>query len=157
MGKLKGEPGAGPHGGTHGAGESGHVGSGKHGAPGEGKPVGQGTPDGATSPGKTKGPPANNGDAKPHGGPDHNKAIDDHINELKKDPEVTNIRKNQEQVDVNGDKAGKNRPDVQYDKGGVHHNVEYDRTQTNSDAHKSVVTAKDPNATYTGNILPKPK
>ena len=68
---------------------------------------------------KMSGPAPNGGNAKPHGGKEHDDAIDDEIAELKKDPTVRNVRKNQQQVDVNGDKVGLNRPDIQYDKGNT--------------------------------------
>jgi hypothetical protein len=78
------------------------------------------------------GPAPNGSNAKPHGGVVHNNAIDEHIDRLKADPKVTNIRKNQQQVDVKGDKVGTNRPDIQYDKGGCHYCVEYDQSARNT-------------------------
>ncbi|MBR5831759.1 MAG: hypothetical protein IKY79_04000 [Bacteroidales bacterium] len=36
------------------------------------------------------------------------------------DSDATEIRKNQVQVDVNGNKVGNNRPDIQYDYEGKH-------------------------------------
>ena len=79
-----------------------------------------------------KGPSPNDGNAKPHGNNNHNDAIDNRIDDLKKDPSVTDIRKNQQQVDVDGNKVGTNRPDVQYNKDGCHHCVEYDNVPKNS-------------------------
>jgi RHS repeat-associated protein len=93
-----------------------------------------------------KGPPPNDGVAKPHGGEAHNTAIDEEIANLKNDPEVTNIRKNQQQVDVDGNKVGTNRPDLQYDKNGVHHCVEYDTIPSNGIKHGEVITGNDPAA-----------
>lgn len=55
------------------------------------------------------GPPPNNGvggGSNVHGGKDHNDAIDKEVAELKEDPTVSNIRKNQQQVDVNGNNVG---------------------------------------------------
>ena len=92
------------------------------------------------------GPPPNNGDAAKHGGEEHNGAIDDHIEDLKKDPSVENIRKNQTQVDVNGDSVGNNRPDVQYDKDGCHHCTEFDHDATRSQNHGDIIRGNDPNA-----------
>ncbi|MBQ6187658.1 MAG: hypothetical protein IJK49_06935, partial [Prevotella sp.] len=89
---------------------------------------------------------ANKGFAKPHGGAEHNKRIDDLIDKLRKDHNVSNIRKNQKQVDVNGNVVGNNRPDVQFDKNGVHTNVEYDRKSSSLEKHKKEVTGNDPNA-----------
>jgi RHS repeat-associated protein len=92
---------------------------------------------------------ANGGNAAKHGGTGHNNAIDDEIARLQKDPSVSNIRKNQQQVDVNGNKAGNNRPDIQYDKGGVHHNVEYDTTKAGSTKHQNQIGKNDPNSRNT--------
>ncbi|KGN81815.1 hypothetical protein HW49_03770 [Porphyromonadaceae bacterium COT-184 OH4590] len=89
---------------------------------------------------------ANGGDAKKHGGDEHNNAIDNHINELKETEGVVNIRKNQQQVNVDGDKVGNNRPDIQYDLDGVHYNVEYDTTVSGSQKHQKTIPANDPNA-----------
>ncbi len=92
------------------------------------------------------GPKPNNGNAKPHGGEKHNGAIDQKVEQVKKDPSVTNIRKNQQQVDVNGKNAGRNRPDVQYDKKGRHHNVEFDNSKKASEKHGTTIKQNDPNA-----------
>jgi hypothetical protein len=92
-----------------------------------------------------KGPLPNNGVARPHGAADHNAAIDQDIGILKDDPGVTNIRKNQTQVDVDGNRVGNNRPDVQYDKDGKHHTLEYDRTKSRGDKHREKIEKNDPN------------
>jgi len=92
------------------------------------------------------GPPANHGYARPHGGPEHNQAIDDRVGQLRNDPSVENIRKNQVQVDAQGNRVGNNRPDVQYDRDGTHHNVEYDTNQRSSDRHRPTIERNDPNA-----------
>jgi RHS repeat-associated protein len=92
-----------------------------------------------------RGPKPNNGDAKKHGNDKHNNAIDERVNDLKKDPTVTNIRKNQQQVDVDGNKVGTNRPDIQYDKDGCHHCVEYDNVPRNSQGHGEQIGGNDPN------------
>lgn len=97
---------------------------------------------------KHRGPDANDGVAKPHGNADHNKAIDDKIVELEKSDKVEYIRKNQVQVDFEGNKVGNNRPDVQWNADGVHHNYEVDRTRKNSDRHKKVIEANDPKAAF---------
>lgn len=44
---------------------------------------------------------------------------------------------------------GANRPDIQYDKDGVHHNIEYDTNSKASANHQKTVTANDPNARNT--------
>jgi RHS repeat-associated protein len=92
---------------------------------------------------------ANGGNASKHGGTGHNKSIDDEIARLQKDPNVINIRKNQQQVDSNGNKVGNNRPDIQYDKGGVHHNIEYDTTKAGSTKHQNQIGKNDPNSRNT--------
>ena len=95
-----------------------------------------------------RGPKPNGGDAKPHGNADHNKAIDEKIVELKQSGKAEEIRKNQAQVDYDGNKVGNNRPDVQWNTDGVHHNYEVDRTMKNSDRHKKVIEANDPKAEF---------
>lgn len=47
-----------------------------------------------------------------------------------------NIRKNQKQVDIDGNVVGNNRPDVQFDYNGVHTNVEYDTRTRSMEKHK---------------------
>jgi len=96
--------------------------------------------------GAAKGPPPNGGTANPHGGPVHNSAIDKEIGQLRQDPAVSNIRKNQQQVDVNGDKAGTNRPDIQYDRDGCHTCVEFDTNPSNGTRHGDVIQKNDPSA-----------
>jgi RHS repeat-associated protein len=106
--------------------------------------------------------PNNLGGGPPHGGTFHNDMIDDLVQDLANDPLVdpASIRKNQQQVDVNGNLAGTNRPDLQYDRDGVHHNVEVDTTSSGSARHQATVPANDPNARNTfyqiddkGNII----
>jgi RHS repeat-associated protein len=93
-----------------------------------------------------RGPSPNRGVSGPHGGQAHNQAIDQRISDLRKDSEVENIRKHQQQVDVNGNPVGKNLPDVQYDRCGVHHCVEYDSVPSRSRRHGEVIRRNDPNA-----------
>ena len=72
-----------------------------------------------------KGPDPNGGKGGKHGNPDHNNAIDDAIKAL---PDgAYDIRKNQVQVDFNGNRVGNNRPDIQYNLNGKHYNIEIDR------------------------------
>jgi hypothetical protein len=78
-----------------------------------------------------KAPDANGGIAKPHGNADHNASITEKynsINDVAKD-----IRKNQVQVDIDGNVVGNNRPDLQYNIDGVHYNFEVDRSEVNSE------------------------
>jgi len=91
-----------------------------------------------------RGPRPNNGVGPAHGAADHNAAIEGSIGKLKSDPGVTNIRKNQAQVDVNGNKVGNNRPDVQYDKNSAHHAQEFDRSGSKGDAHRETIQKNDP-------------
>jgi len=75
--------------------------------------------------------PNNNGISAQHGNSAHNAFIDDIVKDLKSDPTVdqSSVRKNQEQVDFNGNKVGSNRPDLQYnDIFGNHYNIEVDTT-----------------------------
>ena len=106
-----------------------------------GSPLGAGKTSGGW-----RGPAANGGNARPHGGPAHNQAIDDEIGQLQGDPSVTNIRKNQVQVDVDGSRVGDNRPDVQYDRDGIHHNVEFDTKRSRSEIHRTTIETNDPAA-----------
>lgn len=57
--------------------------------------------------------------------------------------QVYNIRKNQKQVDIHGNVVGNNRPDVQFDKNGVHTNVEYDTQTRSMNKHKQQVPNND--------------
>jgi RHS repeat-associated protein len=92
------------------------------------------------------GPPANNGLGPQHGGHAHNSAIDNEVSSLSNNPFVSNIRKNQQQVDVNGNTVGSNRPDLQYDRGGCHHCVEFDTQPSNGIRHEEVIRGNDPDA-----------
>ena len=98
-----------------------------------------------------EGPKPNGGKGGKHGNPDHNKAIDDAIKALPK--KAKNIRKNQAQVDINGNKVGNNRPDIQYDLNGKHYNIEIDRNLKNSQRHETVIMKNDPNSIFTRKII----
>jgi RHS repeat-associated protein len=91
---------------------------------------------------------ANNGAAPQHGGVGHNKIINTDIAQLRRNG-ATNIRKNQQQVDINGNTVGKNRPDIQFDKNGIHYNIEYDTTTMGSLKHQNQIPMNDPNARNT--------
>ena len=88
----------------------------------------------------------NDGDAKPHGGLKHNEKIDNLIEKLKSGNKAQNIRKNQKQVDIDGNVVGNNRPDVQFDYNGVHTNVEYDTRTRSMEKHKKQLPKNAPNA-----------
>ncbi len=97
--------------------------------------------------GKTgNGPAPNGGTGKPHGNAKHDGMINAKVDQLKNDPTVSNIRKNQTQVDASGNRVGNNRPDVQYDQDGVHHCIEYDTVQPNGPKHANVISTNDPKA-----------
>ena len=98
---------------------------------------------------------ANGGNAPKHGSNNHNKRIDDQIQKLKQDPDIRNIRKNQQQVDANGNKVGNNRPDIQYDKHDIHHNIEYDTSKRGSLKHQNQIPVNDPNSRNTYEIIDK--
>lgn len=100
---------------------------------------------------------ANEGDAPKHGSTNHNDALDNRVKELETTDGITNIRKNQQQVDKNGNKVGNNRPDIQYDKEDGHHNEEYDHKKSNSDKHANTIKRNDPNAHVHTTILKKAK
>jgi len=85
---------------------------------------------------------SNGGNAPAHGGDVHNQMIDDYIDGLPEN--AVNIRKNQQQVDADGNNVGNNRPDLQYDIDGVHHNVEFDTNPDNSINHFNTINANDP-------------
>lgn len=89
---------------------------------------------------------ANNGFARPHGGKAHNDRIDNMIKKVNQNSGVTDVRKNQVQVDYDGNRVGNNRPDIQFNKDGVHTNIEYDTQKRSMEHHRKVVTDNDPNA-----------
>ena len=92
-------------------------------------------------------PSPNNGHSNgKHGKDDHNDAIDKKVEELKSE-DAKNIRKNQAQVDADGNKVGNNKPDLQWDdSGGKHHCWEIDRVEKNSIKHGQVIRRNDPSA-----------
>ena len=65
---------------------------------------------------------ANGGNGKQHGDKGHNKTIDKIIKDAE-DKGTDQIRKNQHQVDSNGNKLGTNKPDIQYNYKGKHYNI----------------------------------
>ena len=72
--------------------------------------------------------------------------IDNLIEKLKSGNKAQNIRKNQKQVDIDGNVVGNNRPDVQFDYNGVHTNVEYDTRTRSMEKHKKQLPKNAPNA-----------
>lgn len=72
-----------------------------------------------------------------------------------KDPNTSEVRKNQQQHDINRNKVGSNRPDIQYDKGGKHYNIEFDTDPRASQGHQNVLRNRDPNARNTFWLIDK--
>ena len=99
-----------------------------------------------------KGPKPNGGNAKPHGNPDHDAKIDGRLDKARNEG-ASNIRKNQQQVDVDGNKVGNNRPDGQWDQDGTHHNYEADRSQSSSTRHRNQIEQNDPASNTETDIL----
>ena len=108
--------------------------------------VGMG-PIGFGSAGKALGVASPNGGTAPqHGGTAHNDRIDKWVQKAQSTKGVDNIRKNQQQIDINGNRVGTNRPDLQYDYNGKHYNLEWDNSTRASARHRRVVTRNDPKA-----------
>jgi hypothetical protein len=94
-------------------------------------------------------PPANGGNAAPHGAPDHDQAIDDKSAEVS-DQGATDIRKNQAQVDAQGNKVGTNRPDLQWtDVNGNRNAQEWGRSDGRLQQQKGGILCNDPSCTVT--------
>jgi RHS repeat-associated protein len=89
-------------------------------------------------------PKPNNGQSPQHGGIPHNTAIDSAVKKAQKKG-ATDIRKNQQQVDIDGNIVGPNKPDLQYNLKGCHHCVEFDTRPFNGIRHESVIRQNDPN------------
>ncbi len=99
-------------------------------------------------------PLPNNGDGKKHGNYDHNDSIDNDVEKLKENEGNTDIRKNQAQVDANGNKVGNNRPVLQWtDEDGVGHYKEYDHNPKISEKHGEIITKNYPNGVVHLEIL----
>ena len=94
-----------------------------------------------------KNAPIGNGGISPqHGGIKHNERIEQKINSLLQDVDVTDIRKNQQQVDSMGNRVGTNRPDLQWTDGnGTRHYWEIDSTVKSSNKHGETILKNDPN------------
>ena len=57
-------------------------------------------------------------------------------------------QKGTNKVVIDGNKVGKNRPDIQFDKNGVRTNIEYDTKKTSMEHHKKVVIENDRRSDY---------
>ena len=110
------------------------------------------TDDGDTTDAPTA-PEANNGDGPKHGGDDHNDAVDNDIKDMR-DKGYTDIRKNQTQVNANGQKVGNNRPDAQGTRpDGTREYREQDNNKKNSERHGDQIRNNDPNGVCILGIL----
>jgi hypothetical protein len=96
----------------------------------------------------------NKGVSPQHGSDTHNEAIDDKVAEMEKE-DYKDIRKNQQQVDKDGNVVGLNRPDVQGDKDDKHYNIEFDFAPKRSEEHGQTIRANDPDSIVELHILKK--
>jgi uncharacterized protein RhaS with RHS repeats len=87
---------------------------------------------------------ANQGKGPQHGGSQHEAAIQTILENLPTG--AANIRKNQRQVDASGNQVGTNRPDVQFDLGGKHYNIEVDNDPNQAIRHLQNILRNDPNS-----------
>jgi hypothetical protein len=101
-------------------------------------------------------PPANNGDSKPHGSPAHDAAVNREVQKMK-DQGYRDIRKNQTQVDAQGNKVGNNRPDAQgtNPQTGQREHVEVDRNPSRGEQHQEDIMRNDPSAKCTLQPCPR--
>lgn len=89
-------------------------------------------------------PRGNNGNGPVHGGSKHNDAVDQDIQDMK-DKGYTDIRKNQAQVDAQGNKVGNNRPDSQGTRpDGKREYREQDTDPNRSTQHGETIKRNDP-------------
>ncbi len=104
-----------------------------------------------TTPAKPSAPPGNGGTTKtPHGSDEHNAKVDKVIQKMRDDA-YGDIRKDQAQVDANGNKVGNNRPDAQGTNPatGQREHVEVDRDPRRGDQHEQDIKRNDPNSKCT--------
>ena len=95
-------------------------------------------------------PPPNNGDGRPHGSPAHDRAVNGQVQRMR-DGGYGDIRKNQTQVDAQGNRVGNNRPDVQgtNPQTGQREHVEVDRDPNRAAQHQRDIMRNDPSARCT--------
>jgi hypothetical protein len=111
--------------------------------------AGEGAPTSSTD----QAPPANNGEAAQHGKADHDQQVNEEVQQVK-EAGHTDIRKNQAQVNANGEKVDKSRPDVQStDKSGKRKYVEVDRNVKSNRKHEARIKKNDPDGSFKGVIL----
>ncbi len=100
---------------------------------------------------KPSAPPGNGGTTEtPHGSPEHDAEVNRQVDWMR-DNNYGDIRKNQAQVDADGNKVGDNRPDVQgtNPQTGQREHVEVDRDPKRGAKHEADIKRNDPNAKCT--------
>lgn len=81
--------------------------------------------------------------------PNQKAALDRDIEQARSEG-ARDIRVNQEQVNAQGERVGRNRPDLQYtDKNGIRHVIEYDQDPASGAAHAARIKSNDPAAIVT--------
>jgi RHS repeat-associated protein len=114
------------------------------------------TPSDAPKTDKPSAPPGNGGTTDtPHGSPEHDAKVNEEVQKMR-DNNYGDIRKNQAQVDAQGNKVGTNRPDVQgtNPETGQREHVEVDRNPSSGAKHEQDIIRNDPAAKCT--LLPCP-
>ncbi len=111
----------------------------------------------AANDGTRPAPPGNAGTTDtPHGSPEHDAAVNEEVQKMR-DQSYGDIRKNQAQVDAQGNKVGNNRPDVQgtNPETGQREHVEVDRNPARGAQHEKDILRNDPSAKCTLRSCPK--
>jgi len=100
-------------------------------------------------------PNPNNGGGKPHGSAEHDARINQEAVRMKQEG-YGDIRKNQTQVDADGNRVGNNRPDLQGTNPttGQREHVEVDRNPARAAQHERDIMRNDPSSKCT--LLPCP-
>lgn len=100
-------------------------------------------------------PKPNEGGGKPHGSPEHDARINQEAERMKQEG-YSDIRKNQTQVDADGNRVGNNRPDLQgtNPNTGQREHVEVDRDPARAAQHERDIMRNDPKAKCT--LIPCP-
>ena len=105
---------------------------------------------------KPSAPPGNGGTTEtPHGSPEHDAKVNEEVQKMR-DKNYGDIRKNQTQVDAQGNKVGNNRPDVQgtNPETGQREHVDVDRDPNRGVQHDQDIRRNDRAAKCT--LLPCP-
>jgi RHS repeat-associated protein len=105
----------------------------------------------AANDGTRPAPPGNAGTTDtPHGSPEHDAAVNEEVQKMR-DKDYRDIRKNQAQVDAQGNKVGNNRPDAQgtNPETGQREHVEVDRNAARGAQHERDIMRNDPSVKCT--------